>query len=255
MTEENIFPEGMKPLGKDSFHFSCHSGVPCFTRCCKNVDLDLYPYDIVRLKRALAIDSETILRKYTELKKGGNPYFPTLKLKLTLFGNERACPFLTEKGCSVYKDRPTACRTYPLERAVDRNSTKGRPNDFYFLTRHEYCLGHLEDNQFTVKKWVRNQRLDEYNLMNDLWAEVDTLFSSNPWKGEGSGGNMQQLAFLACYNIDGFRNFVQERNIFAQFRMDRTWKRMIEKDDEELLKFGFEWIKAILGGPSALLPK
>ncbi len=135
MTSEKKFPEGMVPLDETGFTFCCHPGVSCFTVCCQNVDLDLYPYDIIRLKRALKIDSETFVRNHTGMKKGGNPYFPTLQLRLADFGSDKkACPFLRETGCTVYKDRPTACRTYPLERAVDRSVSVKRPDEFYFLT-------------------------------------------------------------------------------------------------------------------------
>ena len=244
------------PLGDDPFSFRCHPDVSCFTVCCQDVDLDLYPYDIIRLKRGLGVDSETFVRTYTEMKKGGNPYFPTLRLRLVDFKQDKkACPFLLESGCSVYNDRPTACRTYPLERAVDRSTTSGRPQEFYFLTNHSYCKGHEEDHRFTVKRWVRNQRLDDYNLMNDLWAEVDTLFASNPWKGEGVGGEKQQLAFLVCYNIDGFKSFNDTHRLVDQFRLNRDERRRIVRDDVELLKFGFEWLKLLLGGKSALIQK
>lgn len=257
MANEKQFPEGMVPLGENRFSFRCHPGVSCFTVCCQNVDLDLYPYDIVRLKRALRIDSETFLRKYTELKQGVNPYFPTLKLRLSDFdAGNKACPFLKEAGCTVYKHRPTACRTYPLERAVDRSSSSGgRPDEYYFLTDHPYCKGHLEDHYLSVKQWIRNQWLDDYNLMNDLWSEVDTLFALNPWKGEGAGGEKQQLAFLVCYNIDGFRQFTEDRNLLIQYRLDRDFRNRIKRDDVELLKFGFEWLKSLFGGKTSLVLK
>ncbi len=246
----------MTPLGENGFSFLCHPGVSCFTVCCRNVDLDLYPYDIIRLKNALKLDSETFVRSYTEIKQGGNPYFPTLRLRLIDHADgEKACPFLEESGCTIYRDRPTACRTYPLERAVDRSPVKGRPEDFYFLTNHAYCKGHFEDHRFTVKKWVRNQRLDDYNLMNDLWAEVDTLFSTNPWKGEGIGGDQQQLAFLVCYNIDGFRSFCDSQKLLGRFSLSRDERRRIEKEDAELLKFGFDWLKAVFGGKTSLVKK
>ena len=77
------FPEGMVPLGDSEFQFECHPGVACFTFCCRNVDMILYPYDIIRLKRALGIDSESFMRMHTVLVKGDNPFFPTVKLKLT----------------------------------------------------------------------------------------------------------------------------------------------------------------------------
>ena len=252
MVEEKNFPEGMVPLGDKGFNFLCHPGVSCFTVCCRNVDLDLYPYDIVRLKNGLGLDSETFMRTHTELKQGGNPYFPTVKLKLEEAAGEAACPFLGDEGCTVYRDRPTACRTYPLERAVDRQAQRGRTDDFYFLTNHSYCKGHAEEHHFSVKQWVRNQRLDEYNLMNDRWAEVDTLFATNPWKGEGSGGQNQQLAFMVCYDIDGFRSFVMENRLLEQFSLQRDQKKRMQRFDEELLKFGFDWLKLILGAPSSL---
>ncbi len=253
MEDHKLFPEGMVPIGDKSFCFACHPEVPCFTRCCRNVDLDLYPYDIIRLKQSLGIDSEAFMRRYTGLKAGGNPYFPTVTLRLETFDGEQACPFLDESGCRVYHDRPTACRTYPLERAVDRRFDGVRPDEFYFMTSHEYCQGHAEDIQVNVKQWIRSQRLDTFNLMNDLWAQVDTVFASNPWQGEGVGGSRQQRAFMACYNIDGFRAFMKEQRLLDQFRIDRDWKKRMIRDDGELLKFSFEWIKAVLGGPSSLV--
>ena len=249
-----VFPEGMIPLGSSEFEFSCHSGVECFTFCCRNVDMILYPYDILRLKNALGIDSEQFMRTHTVLEKGENPYFPTVKLKLTE-GENRACPFLTEAGCSVYTDRPSACRTYPLERAVDRSKVDGVADEYYFLTKHSYCLGHMENNRQTVNSWIRNQLLMDYNAMNELWTEVDTIFGKNPWKGEGAGGEKQQLAFMVCYNIDGFRRFTETHQLLKQFKLDKDFRKRVGKEDRELLKFGFQWLKLILTGQSSLVKK
>lgn len=250
---EKKFPEGMVPLGSERFQFLCHEKVACFTKCCKNVDMFLFPYDILRLKIALKIDSEGMMRKYTRVVKGDNPYFPSVMLKLD--EENGWCPFLNENGCSVYDDRPSSCRTYPLERAVDRNSNSVRSKSYYFLTSHEYCLGHKEDKHFLVKEWVRNQKIDQYNFMNDLWAEVDTLFATNPWRGEGSGGEKQRLAFMVCYDLDHYRDFVTQNSILKQFRLSKDQRRRIEKDDNELLKFGFEWLKFLFSGKSSLIQK
>lgn len=254
MTQKKQFPEGMEPLGDSVFNFDCHLGVQCYTLCCRNVSLILYPYDVVRLKKTLGLDSEEFLRKHTTLEQGDNVYFPTVKLKL----NEKdsnACPFLASHGCTVYSDRPSACRTYPLERAVDRTRIQVSPEEFYFLTKHSYCLGHNELKSFNVKSWLRNQHLFEYNMMNNLWAEMDTLFSGNPWKGEGVAGEKQQLAFLVCYNIDGFRRFVDKHKLLSQFQLDKDFRRRIITDDHELLKFGFEWLKLVLSQPCSLIKK
>jgi uncharacterized protein len=254
MTQNQQFPERMVPLGDSVFNFRCHPGVQCFTFCCRNVYLILYPYDIIRLKRSLRLDSEEFLRRHTTLERGDNIYFPTVKLRL----NEdeyKACPFLASQGCSVYADRPTACRTYPLERAVDRSKSKGSPDEFYFMTSHSYCLGHHENMNFSVKSWLRNQQLYEHNTMNDLWAEIDTIFCDNPWKGEGVAGEMQQLAFLVCYNIDGFRRFVGKHKLLSRFQLEKDIRRKIAAEDTELLKFGFEWLKVIFSKPSSLMQK
>lgn len=253
MVSEKEFPGGMIPLGSEEFRFSCHPGVQCFTVCCKKVDITLYPYDIILLKNCLKIDSEEFVRKHTFLVKSENPVFPSVKLKLA---NNESCPFLTEDGCSVYINRPSACRTYPLERAVDRSRTVGAvPGEFYFMTNHDYCLGHHEDQVFTVQSWIRNQRLFDCNTMNGLWAEIDTLFATNPWKGEGAGGEKQQIAFMVCYNIDGFRRFCGQHGLIRQYKLDKDHRRRIEKDDGELMKFGFEWLKLLLGGKSSLVRK
>ncbi len=251
---EKKFPEGMIPLGDTTFQFSCHPGVSCFTVCCRNVDLILYPYDIICLKRVLDIDSEHFLRNYTFVAKGDNPFFPSVKLKLT-DDEHNACPFLKSSGCTVYNDRPSACRTYPLERALDRSNNGRATDEYYFLTDHPYCLGHQENCEWTVSSWVRNQRLVEYNVMNELWAEIDTVFRLNPWRGEGAAGEKQQLAFMVCYNIDGFRRYAASHKLLQQFRLDKDFKKRIARDDGELLKFGLQWLKFILTGKSSLIHK
>ncbi len=246
------FPEGMVPLEDSKFAFECHPGVACFTSCCKDVNITLYPYDIIKLKNSLGMDSEDFMREHSYLVQGDNPFFPTVKLKLG-DDREKTCPFLNDKGCSVYRERPSACRTYPLERAVDRMAAKGEPEEFYFMTNHPYCLGHKEEKEFTVASWIRNQQLIEYNSMNALWVAIDTLFATNPWKGEGAGGEKQQLAFMVCYNIDGFRRFAGEYQLIKQFKIEKDFKRRIAREDGELLKFGFEWLKVILSGRSSLI--
>ncbi len=254
MKTDRQFPESMSPLKDSVFYFHCHSGVECFKLCCRNVNMTLYPYDIIMLKRSLGIDSEVFLRKHTFLERGDNLYFPTVKLRLKE-DDSKACPFLGDDGCSVYENRPTACRTYPLERAVDRTHHKGVHEDYYFITHHSYCLGHNERREMTVKGWLRNQRLFEYNMMNDLWAEIDTIFSSNPWRGEGVAGERQQLAFLVCYNIDGFRKYMLFHKLLNHYQLNKDIRRRILSDENELLKFGFEWLKLLLSHCSTLIQK
>ncbi len=252
--EKKEFPPGMKPLGKSKFKFSCHPGVPCYMTCCRDQNLILYPFDIIRLKKKLGISSTEFLEMYAMVGRGHNPFFPSVMLKMAE-NPERTCPFLGPEGCSVYLDRPNACRTYPLERAVDRDSSKGRPEEFYFMTNHEYCKGHAEDQEWTVKEWLRNERLLEDNLQLDAWAEMDTFFASNPWKGEGGPGPLQRLAFMVCYNIDAFRQYATSEDLINRYRLDKARRRKIATDDFALLQFGYDWLQFFIANIPTLQSK
>jgi hypothetical protein len=113
-------------------------------------------------------------------------------------------------------------------------------------------LGHQEDNFYSVAQWIREQKLDEYNMMNDRWAELDTLFATNPWKGEGSGGPKQQMAFMVSYDVDSFRALAFREKIFDRFRLSKEQKRNVQTDDMALLLFGFDWLKFFFTGNSSL---
>ena len=72
----------------------------------------LTPYDIVRLKRRMDLSAGEFVARYTlpfEMDSHGLP-----GLKLATKPKSSACTFLTESGCSVYEDRPAACRYYAL---------------------------------------------------------------------------------------------------------------------------------------------
>ncbi|MEW6219333.1 MAG: YkgJ family cysteine cluster protein [Thermodesulfobacteriota bacterium] len=239
-----VFPQGMEPLGKGTFQFACHPGLACFMACCRRQELILYPYDVLRLKKALGLSSGELLERHTVAGRGANPYFPTLFLRMA-DNAEHTCPFLGEGGCTVYEDRPTACRTYPLERAVDRSPGRGQPRDHYFLKRHPYCLGHGEDRSWTVRDWLRDQRLLDFNTMNDLWTEMDTLFAGNPWQGEGAYGPRQKVAFMVCYNLDLFRIYLADHQILESMRLSRRERQELA-GDEALLRFGFRWLRGVL---------
>ena len=52
--------------GDAVIQFRCHKDIDCFNACCKNIDIMLTPYDILRLKQRLGITSTEFLRQYTE---------------------------------------------------------------------------------------------------------------------------------------------------------------------------------------------
>jgi Fe-S-cluster containining protein len=251
--DEKFIPEGRTVVGKDPFQFHCHAGVGCFTNCCRKLELYLYPYDVLRLKNSLGLRSTEFMRAHTRIAPGSHPFFPAVMLNMR-DNVDNSCPFLGPDGCTVYKDRPSACRTYPLERAVEKQAGRQGMTVHYFMTHHNYCQGHQEERTYTVSQWERDQFLYEYNLMNDAWAEVDAFFATNPWQGEGAAGPRQQLAFMVCYNLDEFRLYAARHNLLRLFRMDRDRRRRIERDDGELLRFGFDWLQFVLGDRPTLQP-
>ena len=249
-----LIPAGRTVVGSEPFRFRCHPGVSCYMACCRRLELYLYPYDVLRLKNCLGVPSSNFMREHTRLAPGSHPYFPAVMLNM-LANEEQTCPFLTATGCSVYSSRPSACRTYPLERAVEKSGQGGQLRAHYFLTHHPYCQGHFEEHHYTLRQWERDQALHDCNRMNDLWAEVDAFFATNPWQGEGFAGPRQQLAFMVCYNIDDFRGYVLQHDLLRRCRLDKEHRRRIGRDDDELLKFGFSWLLAELGGRTSLLPR
>jgi len=235
----------------DTFQFECRPGLTCFTRCCRNADMYLYPYDIIRIKNQLGIFSDRFLDQYTIAAFRDNPYFPSVMLKMS-DSDDKACPFLGNEGCTIYENRPISCRTYPLERAVARTGTNGDHMDCYFITRHSHCLGHNESRKWTVWDWIEDQQVQDYNEMNNLWVEIDTLFRQNPWGTHGIDSRALKMAFMACFNMDRLKVFIQQSSFLSRFDISIDRIEQIMKSDVALMKFGFDWVKFFLTGTGPL---
>ena len=234
----------------DNFRFDCNPGVACFTRCCKDADMYLYPYDIIRMKNRLGMSSDRFLEEYTFQAFRDNPYFPNLMLKMS-DNAEKSCLFLSSNGCSIYEDRPFSCRAYPLERAVARSNEGGR-TVIYFMTNHVYCLGHQESRKWTVDEWIEDQHIQAYNDMNDLWVDIDTIFRSNPWGSQGIDSPALNMAFTACFNVDEFKTFIFESTFLSRFDVPQERIEKLAESDVELMTFGFDWVKFFLTGAGPL---
>lgn len=229
----------------DTFTFQCHKEIACFTQCCKNADMYLYPYDIIRLKKRLGISSDKLLKQKTISAFRDNPYFPNLMLRMSETG-DNDCPFLTANGCNVYEDRPFSCRAYPLERAVARSEFDNQKLTCHFVAMHSYCLGHNESQQWTSEQWMEDQDLHIYNQMNELWVEIDTIFRQNPWGPEGTEGNALKMAFMACFNVDKLREFAFNTSFFSRFEISSDRIKQCKNSDIEMMKLGFDWVKFFL---------
>jgi Fe-S-cluster containining protein len=86
-------------------HEEVFEEIDCLTcaNCCKTTSPIFYPTDIDRLSRSLRMKPGDFMTKYLRTDED-NDY--VLK--------SSPCPFLgTDNYCTVYEDRPKACREYP----------------------------------------------------------------------------------------------------------------------------------------------
>ena len=130
----NILPQ--KLTLHSPLQFRCHPGVSCFTACCHAIRIMLTPYDILMLRKRLNLPADEFITRYTEPVYLEKTDMPGLILKLV--GDNQACPFVTPAGCTVYADRPSACRYYPVGMAdfhEGRNEGAGSTEQFFFLVR------------------------------------------------------------------------------------------------------------------------
>lgn len=234
---------------ENTFKFKCHPGIECFTQCCRDINIILTPYDIIRMKNRLGLPSEEFLAIYTEpqlLEKTGLPVV-TLKF-LEEQGKDaqsKACPFIRENGCLIYDDRPTTCRYYPLGVASLSHKEDLTDDEFYFFVHEPHCLGFKEDKFWTVREWRKDQGVDIHDEINAEWVDFLVRKRSFP-------PNMQltektkQMFFMVSYNLDKFRDFVFNSTFLQRYEVDETTLEKIKADEIALLKFGLKWLKWLL---------
>ena len=238
---------------QETFRFACHSGVACFTRCCHDADMYLYPYDIVRLKNCLGMTSADFLMKHTITALRDMPYFPNVMLKMS-DRPQKPCPFLSPAGCQVYTDRPYSCRAYPLEPAIHGKGDTLQEIRCH-LVQHTYCLGHIEAKTWRADQWMSDQQMGEYNRINAQWARIASRFQHNPFGPQGMDSPAMKMTFMAAYNMDTFRRFVFDSSFLSRYQIPRERLEALGDSDTELLLLGFEWIRRFLFGEGPLREK
>ena len=170
----NVEPVRLGPESR--FKFNCHPAVQCFTRCCKDINIILTPYDIIRLKNRVGLSSEEFLALYTEAQILEKTDLPVVMLKLLdaedADSEGKACPFVRENGCLVYEDRPTTCRYYPLGVASLSHKEDSDGEEFYFFVHEPHCLGFEEDKEWTIAEFRQNQGAAEHDKINAEWTDL-----------------------------------------------------------------------------------
>ena len=233
-------------LGYQSrFTFKCHPDVPCFTRCCRGINIILTPFDIIQLKNRLGLSSREFLAIYAEPHLLEKTDLPMVTLKL-LDDERNSCPFVKDKeGCIVYADRPSSCRYYPLGVASLQHKEGADDDGFFFFINEPHCKGFEEDAEWTVAEWREDQGVTLRDEINREWTDLVVRKRSFPASIKLTE-KAKQLFFLVSYDIDKFRDFVFESSFLKRFNVDGETQQKIKNDEIALLKFGLDWLKSVL---------
>ena len=251
--QEKILSDYPRLGPDDTFKFACHSGVSCFNRCCGDVNIFLSPYDVLRMKRRLKMTSGDFLEKYALMPVQKDMKTPVVVLRMN-DDEAKTCPFLTDAGCGIYSDRPWPCRMYPLGLAAQKDTPDGwRGERFYFLLEEKVCKGFDEAREWSVRQWLDDQGIDEY----DVWGEAFKELTLHRFFEEGGVLSPQkmQMMFTACYDLDKFREFVFGSSLLQRFDVDEDFIEDMRRDDEELLRFAFLWLRFSLFGEKTMKAK
>lgn len=237
----------------DKFQFRCHTGIACFNECCRNIDILLTPYDVLRLARRLGLTTREFLAKHADMYEMDGQGMPGLKMKTK--PETRECQFLTEKGCGVYEDRPAACRYYALGATTMRPKDSPQVEEFYFVVKEPHCLGHYEPQTQTVADYRREQGVEIYDEMTREWRDIVLKKrSSGPTVGRPSDRSFD-LFFVASYDLDSFREFVTGTSFLDAYDLPSETVEKLAKDDVELMRFAFRFLKQTLFGERFLNEK
>jgi hypothetical protein len=204
----------------------------------------------LRLKNRFEMGSGVFLQKYTvpyEMEQGS-----IAGVKLRPVENGTACQFMTAEGCSVYEDRPTACRYYPIALLSSRRQDEYVDREAYAMVKEEHCLGHNEPREITVGDYRKEQGLAEYDELARGWRQlILKKQSSGPSIGKPSKRSLE-LFFMVCYDLDRFSSFVASDGFFGLYDLSADEMKKILSSDVELMQFGFRFLKQILYGENTI---
>jgi Fe-S-cluster containining protein len=249
-------PEPVQPVryqASDSFCFNCHKGVSCWNVCCHDTDITLTPYDLLRLARHFDARPAEIVRLFGTPAVHDKSGMPIVKLKMLdrPATKGKPCVFVDEvDGCTVYENRPAACRYYPLGLAAVKMKGHEEPEDFYFLVKEPHCRGHEEKKTQTVAHFREEQGVEAYDDANRGWIHILMKLASwktlgGPW-GREPDERVKRMFYMASSDIDAFRNFVFNSTFLDKYAIEPAMREELATNDEALLKLAFDWLRNVI---------
>lgn len=248
----NILPE--KLTLDSALQFACHPQVSCFTACCHNIKIILTPYDILVLRKRLGLPAHEFITLYTEPTYLEKTDMPGVQIKLS--GDKNGCPFVTPEGCTVYPDRPSACRYYPVGMADfhEGGTDEAKEDKFFFIVKEPHCKGHEEPKNWTIREWRADQGVDLRDEMNKEWLRLVMRRKSFGLQATMSEA-AQRMFFMASTDLDHFRKFIFESSFLDTYEIDAATLAKIKADDVELMLFSFKYLANTLFGAAGMAIK
>jgi Fe-S-cluster containining protein len=239
MTSPSL-PDYVQPVSAEQeLVFACHPGISCFTQCCRELDLALTPYDVLRLKQRLRLASGQFLNRYVIVEWDEAYFFPTCYL--TMVDDGRAsCVFVDDQGCSVYGDRPGSCRAYPVGRGAAR-SGDGSPVESLVLLHEPHCRGFAGASGQTVCAYLLNQEMETYNRFNDALLPVVQHAAIQAGTFRPTRLQLDQY-MLALYDLDHFRQEMAHGRVALHSPLSPAQLAGLAGDDEQLFLLGIRWL-------------
>lgn len=196
------------------------------------------------MRRTLWLPSGEFLKRYT-VALLGDEGIPLVLLKMMEDENKN-CPFVTIDGCSIYNDRPWSCRMYPVFPVSSKE-------EGFQIEESSSCLGFKEEKQWTVEEWKKDQGIDIYDKMNEPYKGI--TFHDYFKKGNKLDSGRAKLLYRACYDLDEFKGFLFETRFFNIYDIEKDVIEKLREDEEELLSFGYRWVRFSLFSENTLRVK
>ena len=236
-------------LPGQEFHFACNPEIFCFNACCGDLTLMLPPYDALRLRTALNMASEPFLTERCRINQFPDTGFPMPQLLMTE-NSERSCPFVTKAGCSVYQDRPSPCRLYPVGRVLRTSEDNDGLEEQFYLVREPHCQGCSKETPWTLETWFKDQGLEPYLHFNDRFA---MLMNRQKRQGRPIDNRQATMCLLALYQTDRFKDFLRDMKVFQRLTLSEEEQETIMTSDQYCLDFALDWLELLLFGESSRL--
>lgn len=134
--------------------------------CCDNTIITLYPFDIKNIRDALNISTQEFHKQYSIFKLDKD------NILRCILRNRPKCPFNENNNCKIYESRPIRCRLFPAGRIFENN-------EVLYVLPEQKCIGFETGKKQTIKEWLDNENVTEYDELTGQWNNIIIKLKSN----------------------------------------------------------------------------